>query len=195
MVFISGHWEAWEQQGDFLDRFVGGRPIQLVRLNADDVIKVVEVRARSWPGFTLAAAEAVVNETSGNIRRIMTVLYDLWGDPSTPTAVVTREMVQQAAQRRLQPGSEIGIMPAIETAVRAHGAVMSRKETFGQPPATVEAAVRLGSELRLIVQIVHARDELALISGGEKFARLVKEARLTHKDVRGLCITLGAVIP
>jgi hypothetical protein len=86
-------------------------------------------------------------------------------------------------------------VPAIETAVRAHGAVMSRKEAFGQPPIIVDAVVRLESDMRLIVQIVHARDELALISGGENFARLVKDARLAHRNVRGLCITLGAVIP
>ena len=134
MVFISGHWEAWEQQDDFLDRFVGGRPIQLVRLNAEDVMKVVEVRAREWPGFTTAAAEAVIEETSGNIRRVMTVLYDLWSEPSTPTGVVTRDAVRLAAQRRLQPGSEIGIMPAIEAAMRARGTTISRNETFGQPP-------------------------------------------------------------
>jgi hypothetical protein len=194
MVFISGHWEAWAQQDDFLDRFVGGRPIQLVRLSGDDVMKVVEVRAPHWPGFTAAAAEAVVEETSGNIRRVMTVLYDLWSDPSAPTAGVTHDAVRLAALRRLQPGSEIGIMPTIEAAVRAHGAVMSRNETFGQPPAPVDAVAHLETELRLIVKIIHARDELALINGSEKFARLVKDARTNNPQARGLCITLGAVI-
>jgi hypothetical protein len=194
MVFISGHWEAWEQQDDFLDRFVGGRPIQLVRLSAEDVMKVVEVRAREWPGFTSAAADAVIEETSGNIRRVMTVLYDLWSEPSTPTGVVTRDAVRLAAQRRLQPGSEVGIIPAIKAAMRAGGATISRNETFGQPPVPVDAVARLGTDLRLIVKIIHARDELALINASEAFARLVKDARISHPQARGLCVTLGAVI-
>jgi hypothetical protein len=166
----------------------------LVRLSAEDVMKVVEVRAREWPGFTTAAADAVIEETSGNIRRVMTVLYDLWSEPSTPTGVVTRDAVRLAAQRRLQPGSEVGIIPAIEAAMRAGGAIISRDETFGQPPEAVDAVARLGTDLRLIVKIIHARDELALINASETFARLVKEVRSSHPQARGLCVTLGAVI-
>jgi hypothetical protein len=197
LVFISGHWDAWAQQDDFLDRFIGGRPIQLVRLNADDVMSVVKVRAGedAWPGFTANAARLVVEATSGNIRRVMTVLYDLWGtDRVKRTEVIRDDDVRLAAQHRLQPGSESGIMPAIEAAVRAAGAVLSRNESFGDPPEAVDAVARLDDDLRLIVQIIHARDELALISQGERFARLVKEVRTAAPQARGLCVTLGAVI-
>jgi len=156
-------------------------------------MKVVHVRAGEWPGFTIKAAEAVVEETSGNIRRVMTVLFDLWNGKAAPTSVIDADAVRLAAQRRLQPGSEIGIMPAIEAAARANGAVFSRDELFGSPPRRVGVA-RVGTDVRLLVGIVHARDELALVSNGEAFARLVKEVRASYPRARGLCVTLGAVI-
>jgi hypothetical protein len=195
MVFISGHWEAWEQQGDFLDRFVGGRPIQLVRLSDKDVTDVIRVRAGvgAWPGFTPDAARWVVEATSGNIRRVITVLYDLWGDPAAPKAEVTEAAIRLAAQRRLQPGSEIGIVPAIEAAIRAKGGVVKRNERFGED-VPVDITAYLGTELRLAVAVVHARDELALIGSGQRFAELVKRRRSDHRHLRGLVVMLGAVL-
>jgi len=196
MVFISGHWEAWDQEGDFLDRFVGGRPIQLLRLTVDDVMNVVQVRAgeKAWPGFTLDAARSVIEATSGNIRRIITVLYDLWTSSGGPTAVVTDEAVRLAAQRRLQPGSEIGIIPAIETAISAEGAELRRGERFGNAKTPVESSAWRENELWLMAHVVYARDELALISQSEDFARLVREVRHDHPRARGLVVTLGAVL-
>lgn len=197
MVFICGHWDAWEQRGDFLDRFVGGRPIQLVRLNADDVLKVVAARAgeSAWEGFTKETARAVIEETSGNIRRVMTVLYDLWANEAiAPTEFVTLEMVRQAAYRRLQPGSEAGILPTIERAIKGNDCLVRRDDKFGDPPEEVDMTARRDGQLRLIVRVVHARDELALLDGGAKFAGLVKAARAANPLVRGLCVTLGAVI-
>lgn len=196
MVFISGHWEAWDQQGDFLDRFVGGRPIQLVRLTAEDVMDVVTVRAGkgAWPGFTPDSARSVTEATSGNIRRIITVLYDLWSSSGGPSVVVTDEAVRLAAQRRLQSGTEIGIIPAIEKAILAEGAILRRGERFGKSGISVELSAWHETELRLMVHVVYARDELALIAQSEEFARLVKEVRQGHPKARGLVVTLGAVV-
>jgi hypothetical protein len=194
MVFISGHWEAWDQQGDFLDRFVGGRPIQLVRLSEKDVLDVVRVRAGAgaWPGFSEDAARWVVEATSGNIRRVITVLYDLWCDPAAPTVSVTEAMVEQAAARRLQPGSEIGILPVIGTAIRKAGGEVRRREKFGE--TNFDMTGYLGGELRLAASVIHARDELALIGNGERFAKLVHQIRTENPDCRGLVVMLGAVL-
>ena len=149
MVFISGHWEAWDQQGDFLDRFVGGRPIQLVRLSEKEVLDVIRVRAGTgaWPGFSEDAARWVVEATSGNIRRVITVLYDLWCDPAAPTVSVTEAVVEQAAARRLQPGSEIGIVPVIVTAIRKVGGEVRRREKFGH--THIDITGYLDGKLRL----------------------------------------------
>src|SRR5262249_11497434 len=38
LTFVSGHWSAWETQKDFLARFNGLRPIQLVKLTSADVL-------------------------------------------------------------------------------------------------------------------------------------------------------------
>jgi hypothetical protein len=190
LVFVSGHWEAWEQQGDFLDRFIGSRPIQLVRLNADDVLKIVAVRASEWRGFEEPAARAVVEATQGNIRRVMTVLYDLYADPQT-REYVTPDAVFAAALRRLQQGSDNGILPTIEAAARARGAGFERNVSINS--TEVDAVVRVEDEIRLIVRIVHARDEFKLIGEGRQFAELVRSVRENEPRARGLFIALGAV--
>jgi hypothetical protein len=194
IVFISGHWEAWDQQGDFLDRFVGGRPIQLLRLSEKDVLDVIRVRAGegAWPGFSEDAARWVIEATAGNIRRVVTVLYDLWYDPAAPKRDVTENAVKQAAVRRLQPGSETGIIPAIEAAIRNAGGEVRRDEILADSRIDVTAYV--GGELRLMATVIHARDELALIGNGERFASLVQQLRRDHLNCRGLVVMVGAVL-
>jgi hypothetical protein len=196
MVFICGHWDAWDQQDDFLDRFAGRRPIQLVRLGVEDIRKVVTVRAgkEAWPGFTDASAAAVIRDTSGNIRRVMTVLYDLWGDGTAPETPVTAGAVRAAVHRRLDPGTEPGIIPTIEKAIANAGGGVYQGELAGDPPWPLDGVFQIAGEPRLVVLILHARDELQLINGGIRFARYVQNLRTDYQYIRGLCVTLGAVV-
>jgi hypothetical protein len=192
MVFVAGHWEAWQQQGDFLDRFMGRPPIQLVRLIESDVIKIIQVYAPGWEKmFSPIAVRTLSDATSGNIRRVMTVLYDLYSEPVTRDGSITPQAVTSAASRRLQRGTGDEILPAIEAAARAKGALLERDITLGEQ--MVNAILSVSGEMRLLVYIAHARDEGSLLTKGESFADLVRSTRLQAPRTRGLFIALGAV--
>ena len=192
MVFVCGHWEAWEQQGDFLDRFMGRPTIQLVRLSESDVLDIVKVCAPGWTQyFSPLIARAVIEATSGNIRRVMTVLYDLYADEGNRTSPIPIQAVHEAALRRLDSGTIGGVLPTMETAARSNNATVERDaEILGE---SFDAALKLDDELRLVVRIVHGRDEGRLLAEGEKFADTIRFIRTSVPHVRGMFVALGAV--
>jgi hypothetical protein len=194
MVFISGHWEAWEQQGDFLDRFMGRPPLQLVRLDTNDILKIVNVLAPDWSRlFEKNAAASLADVTAGNIRRVMTVLYDLYARTAGSDSPITPQIVIEIASQRLHRGPEEGFLPIVEQAVRAQGGIIERDIILSG--RRVDAIARLDAEPRLLISIVHARDEAALLAAGEQLADLVRATRREAPRVRGLFIAVGAVNP
>jgi hypothetical protein len=84
-------------------------------------------------------------------------------------------------------------VPAIEAAIRTKGGVVKRNERFGDD-VPVDITAYVGTELRLAAAVIHARDELALIGSGERFAELVKRRRSDNHHLRGLVVMLGAVL-
>jgi hypothetical protein len=194
MVFVSGHWKAWEQQGDFLDRFTGRPALQLVRLDTGDIISIVKVIAPEWaPYFLSDAASTLADVTSGNIRRVMTILYDLYAKTGKSEEPVTPKMVSATAAQRLHRAPEEGFLGTIEQTVRAKGGVLERDAiVFGE---RFDGVVRLDGVPRLVIKVLHARDESALLAEGEKLADEVRTIRRTMPKVRGLFIAVGAVNP
>jgi len=192
-VFAAGHWSAWDQQSDVLDRFNGRQPIALVRLTADDVGKIIEVRAPDWlPRFPGVAQQAVVDATSGNIRRVMTVLYDLYGTFAARDVSVSPQDVVRSAMRRLERGSGTGPLQAVESAAKAQNAQVEH-HAAGPDREPVDLAIRLDGKLKLAVRVCHARDEAEVLETGERFSTSIRQWRKQEPEVHGLFIALGAV--
>jgi hypothetical protein len=192
-VFVGGHWKAWAQQGDVLDRFNGRPPIALVRLTANDIGKIVEVRAPQWLAqFPAPAQQAVVDATGGNIRRVMTVLFDLYARSFAQKTIVTPQDVVRTAMRRLERGSGLGPLQVVENAAKAQGAQLERDFTSpdGEP---IDIALRMEGKLRLVVRVFHARDEADVLETGERFSTAVRQLRKQEPMARGVFIALGAV--
>ena len=194
MVFVSGHWKAWEQQGDFLDRFTGRPALQLVRLDTGDIAAIVKVIAPNWaPYFLSDACSMLADVTSGNIRRVMTVLYDLYAKAGTSREPVTPKLVSDTAAQRLHRAPEEGFLGTIEQAVRAKGGILERDAIVSGEK--FDGVARVDGAPRLVIRVLHARDEGALLAEGEKLADEVRSIRRTTPKVRGLFIAVGAVNP
>lgn len=192
MVFVSGHWKAWEQQGDFLDRFTGRPALQLVRLATDDITSIVRVIAPDWSQYFLSdAAATLADVTSGNIRRVMTVLYDLYAKAGASEEPVTSKMVTEAAVLRLHRAPEEGFLGTIEQTVRARGGTLERDAILSGE--RYDGVAWVDGAPRLVIRVLHARDESALLAEGEKMADQIKTIRRTAPRARGLFIALGAV--
>jgi hypothetical protein len=100
MVFIAGHWEAWEAKPDYPDRFTQQRRIELWKLTAEDVDKIV----RTWVEdsksvqFDLNEAKVVVELTGGTLRRILSLLRALFTTTDGFRKVVSTEHISSLAE-------------------------------------------------------------------------------------------------
>ena len=81
LVFVSGHWSAWEAHSDYLDRFSHMRPLQPYASDATILSRTVAVRVPgiSPPRFK-DAAEAIATCTQGNMRRTLSLCNALFRD-------------------------------------------------------------------------------------------------------------------
>lgn len=194
MALVSGHWKAWEQQGDFLDRFTGRPALQLVRLDTGDILSIIKVCAPDWvPTFPEAAASTLADVTSGNIRRVMTILYDLYARCALGKDEASPKLVNETAAQRLHRAPEEGFVATVEQAVRELGGNLERDAIVAGE--RFDGVARQNGALRLVVKVVHARDESVLLSEGEQLADVVRAIRRTTPKARGLFIAVGAVNP
>lgn len=194
IVLVAGHWEAWNQQQDFIDRFRDERPIQLLRLTEKDVIAIIAARAPEWQAkFTRAATQTLIDVTGGNIRRVMTVLYDLYAQTHSRDELINPDDVTRALGRRLEPSTGDALIPTIEHAAWAHGGEVLKNVNFPELKANVDVLVRLNGEERLVVEIVYARDQAQVLERGDLFADQVRSLKQKAPNLRGLFIAMGAV--
>ncbi|HEY8610437.1 MAG TPA: hypothetical protein VIL69_04000 [Roseomonas sp.] len=166
MVCVSGHWDAWKQKGDFLDRFLGNSAINLLRLDEDDVLKIVAVYAQHWSSFGRIEAGWVVAAADGNIRRVMTLLHDLYGESDGGILAPSRGQVVTAARRRLHPTAEPRPLQLLTEAARAQGASVTQTG----PDVTDDLVIALGDKV-IRVQAKYARDPVALVNRADEAAR------------------------
>jgi hypothetical protein len=119
LVFLAGHWTAWEGRTDFLDRLSFFRPIQVVRLEAKDISSLVLEVAQVQPAvFDRAAATQVAEITQGNIRRILSLCYVLFresdGFARPVTAAQIVDWAALAGQRIPVDEALVGIEDGLE---------------------------------------------------------------------------------
>jgi hypothetical protein len=149
LVVIAGHWSAWNTERDFLDRFSLGRVIELAAWNADNVLRLVESVTGKSNTMGYDVAEEVARRASGNTRRVIALLHDLFeatdGFVETPSV----EDVKRTAAAQLER-------------VDADTALRSLQEIFEESGLSV---VRRGSVTAGLVF-----DMVALLSDGRPLA-------------------------
>jgi hypothetical protein len=106
MTFVAGHWTAWEEQRDYLDRFSQQKSLDLSGMSAADVIDIVNAFVLGPNEFTEENALGILEWSSGNMRRALAVLHQLYSkypgflQPLPPEAIA---MAAQSLASRVEP--------------------------------------------------------------------------------------------
>lgn len=101
IVYVAGHWSAWENgvQSDYLDRFSQLRPITLLKLTAADIENIVHTKIPNLDPKTFDdnKAQAVVEMTGGNMRRVMSLCHQLFKKTDGFSQPLERELILATA--------------------------------------------------------------------------------------------------
>jgi len=194
IVLVAGHWRAWEQLPDFNARFADQPPIDLVTLTGREIEQLVRIAAPAWRVRLEESALETVAEAGGrNIRKVLALLHQLYGDTAAGTFQIGPAMVQAAAETRKRLAAETGRPDeVIEEVVRAAGGETKRNELlFGK--LRFDLVVRHDTELRLVADICHAATTAELARLLEEFSIAFGALRRRHGRARGLLVVTGAI--
>jgi hypothetical protein len=205
LVFVSGHWSGWEAQPDYLQRFTQLRPIELVKLRAEDVLKVVRARVPHLgvtavgssssvndEPFGMIQAEAIAESSGGNIRRVLSLCRVLFRKSNAFRSPLLPQEIKQVA---VELGQRISKEDAV---VRLHE-ILERENLTVRAPATTSSGVTFdlvgyqGNKIRIIVDVMHAVHQTDLHDQARVFIDRLQEVHRTESDVIGCFIANGNV--
>ena len=197
LVLVAGHWRAWEQLPDFRARFGGQAPLDLVTLSGKEIERLTCSYSPEWAKRLDAAAYETVAESSGrNIRRVVSLLHQLFADTSGTTGTITAEAAEAAHQMRQLLAAEPGRPEnTIESAVLAAGGTVVRDEDLLNRKLRFDLVGRRGHEIQLVSDIRYAATTAALTRLLDDFRISVETLQTRHASARGLLIVTGAADP
>ena len=195
-IILSGQPRAWMQPVDVLDRLSSRSLIELTVWDADGVRRLIESAGSEWAErWTAGMFESVVKLAGGNIRRIQTMLFELFARTADEDVLIGPAEIAAAAKRLHRSDHPLDLLgPIVRTAERNGGTI----EHDLQPleGLVLDILVRKNGAPHLAVRRSTAGfvSELARI-GIEFWQQLERLRRQQGYDVRGLLIVQGANDP
>jgi hypothetical protein len=197
LVYIAGHWSAWEtrlDERDFLSRFSYRSDIILTQLRAEDVLNVVRARVKdvSPERFGLPQAAAVVEfGGSGSIRSILSLLKSLFDASDGFRLHLSRERIGELALRSKQRVTLEDVELRVREFFESRGltvekdAAVARNVTFD--------LVASHERPEFVVEFEHAIDQLEQVRAAERFAEQMEEIRHDFPRITGCFVSDGNV--
>jgi hypothetical protein len=197
VLIVAGQPRAWQQPPDVVDRLASRRLIDLTVWDTEKVRQLVAAGNESWAGrWEKGTYEAVVELCGGNIRRIQTVLFELFARTADEEdRQVTLADVQTAARRLHQSDGRPDLIDPIARAAESRGGSVER----GVAPIeglVFDLFIRKGGQPHLAVRQVTVGDNAELArSGVETWQHLNRLRQDERYMLHGLLIVLGANDP
>lgn len=193
LVFIAGHWDAWQNQSDYLDRFSQQRPIDLLKVTSEDVSAMVTawVDQKREVQFNDLEASTVAELSGGNLRRALSILRALF-DASDGF----RRVLDQQSIKRLT--EEIGQKISIEDAKLLVHELLEQRGVQVQAQADLLGinfdliGYRAGKPT-ILVSLKHATTLAELPGEASRFISKIASVHIPHPAVMGLFIADGAI--
>ncbi len=172
VVFVAGHWSAWEAFPDYLDRFSPSEPLDLLRLTAGDVQRIVASRTRGT-AFTREQAALVAELAGGSMRATMSLLRELFGKSDGFTGELPLEEITRAAQSLKRRPSPESVLLRVHELLEQLGLSVAREQRVG-PGILFDLVASEAGRPRVLVTIKHASHELAQ---ADQVLRMIEQMR------------------
>jgi hypothetical protein len=194
LVFVSGHWHGWEVKSDFLDRFKQLGPIELVKLTAEDVLRIVRARVPnlSAESFSLPQAEAVARNSNGNIRRVLTLCLLLFRETDGFRTPITPEHIEHFAgqiAKRISPEAATANVRAI----LEHEGLSVREQSVTGTGIMFDLIGSKDDQVQVVVELEHAVHQVDLYDAAKVFLDRVEEVFNITPDVVACFIADGNI--
>jgi len=190
LVVVAGHWDAWTGESDYFERF--SRPISLLRLDAGDVLELVQARVPNLSPELFGPPEAalVAEATKGNIRRVFTLCRELFRDTGGFQTRLTAEHVTEIAERA---GQRVPLDEAIagtEDVFESLGLQVRAKAVVADQIA-FDLVGYSGGEPRVAADFRRALTDPEQVAEVRRFVERVREVRHIYPALVGCFILDG----
>ena len=194
LIFVAGHWSAWEAQSDYLDRYSQLRPIELVKLTDDDVLKIVQARVSDLSSemFGHDQAEAIAEYGEGNIRRILSLCNVLFRESDGFRLSLNGEKIRELAE---QIGQRISIDDAM---LRVHE-ILESQGLKVQRGVAIAGGIQFdligyqADQPKVIVELKHAVTQRDMHDYARRFREQIVEINKLFPDIIGCFISDGNI--
>jgi hypothetical protein len=195
LLFISGHWSAWQAQHDYLDRFTQlMKRIELVKLTGEDVLKIVKARVSPLPAESFGPPEAatVAESSNGNLRRILSLCRVIFRETDGFSKPVTSDLIRKYSTQITQKMTVEDALPRIHDLLERQGLnVVSNARVAKSIPFDLVGFQ--SNHPRVVVELKHATHQLTLRAHAKEFIDHIEKLIKAEPDVIGCFIADGNI--
>jgi hypothetical protein len=186
VVFVAGHWSAWDGLPDYLDRFSPPKPIDLVRLTADDVPKVIAAHTVAAMELGKEQAALIADLSGGNMRTTISLLRELFEVSAGFQQDLTLDEIAQTAESlRRRPTPQTVLLEVLEL-LELLGFSVEHDEPIevgpDEPGIPFDLVAFRSGQPRVLVELRHPSHELAQ---ADQVKRLAERMRDVNKKYPG----------
>jgi hypothetical protein len=202
VVFVAGHWDAWRDQTDYLDRFTQQtRPIEVVRFQPKDVMDLVQARAQ-WVTpqvFSDTDAALVTDLAEGNARRVQALCYAVFRASDGMTRHLERDEIGRLAEQTGQRTSVEEARTIIEDAMRDAGLTIVSSGSIDDR-LTFDLLGMRGEQAAIAIDfkrlpIGELTTDAPQVREVRRFYERITEARAAYPALLGIFVVDGALDP
>lgn len=176
IVFVAGHWSAWQTLRDYHDRFSPSTPIEMETLTGDQVRLMVAARVPDAPDFGAEQSALVASLGRGNMRAITSLLRELYeqsGDFLQPLSPSVIETASDSITQRPKPETILlhvhELLESFDFRVSRGGSVAGAK---------FDLVAFQGDRPQVVVILKYASHEIAQ---GEQVRRMIARMRKVNE--------------
>jgi hypothetical protein len=183
LVFVAGHWSAWDALPDYLDRFSPSRPVDLLRLTADDVQRMVVARTVSTPIFGVEQAALIADLSVGNMRTTISLLRELFEISGGFTRELSPDEIMETAESLKRRPTPDAVLLQVHELLELLGFSVARDQRIVVAPDEPSGilfdlvASQVGRP-RVVVELKHPAHELAQT---DQVKRMVEQMRAVNQ--------------
>lgn len=193
LVFVAGHWSAWETTThDYLDRFPQLSPIDLLKLTAKDVVRIVSARVQPVPAwFGDAEAQSIIDATGGNMRRVLSLCHALFREFDGFSRPCTSADISATATQLAQRVPPEEAIARVQESLEARGfKIEVATQVEGVP---FDLIAYRDDKPVIAVKSTHAAHQLELYESARRFMDQLADFARRAPGVVGLFLAAGNV--
>ena len=192
LALVAGHWSGWSTAKDYLDRFPQYAPIDLVKLEPNEILSIIGARVGTMPhGLGDARAQLIAAVTGGNMRRLMSLCNVLFRETNGFGVAPTEKQIHAAWSSLAQRIPSEQAVERIMDLLEARGfEVVNLGQLQGIP---FDLVAQHEDKRVIVVDAKHAITESQHYDAARQFMDKLASAEKAAPGIMGVFLANGSV--